>query len=224
MQAIKGLKLFIVVVCHLGFLEGAWAGATPPVEGDSKTASAKDANPTNQPPISVAVKFEGGPGQISTSRAYITAGTNKFAFLVPSEYKLTCADSQKVTLMKGDGSCLISVRVIGSFVGASKAFDGAAARELVLEEHPDATITTEFGMSAANASGPAFEIRWGSGAVARASRVGFVPLRAGVIEFSLDASLNNLGPSLGDLNYLVVTFRASDENGKLEATPLSDKL
>jgi hypothetical protein len=95
---------------------------------------------------------------------------------------------------------------------------------LLTEEHPDGIITTEFGMSAANASGPAFEIAWGSGALERASRVGFVPLPAGVIEFSVDASPKKLGPSLGDLNYVVLTFRASDENGKLEATPLSEKL
>src|ERR1051325_11165075 len=126
--------------------------------------------------------------------------------------------------MKGDGSALISVRLIGSMTGADKPFDGAAARRLLAEEHPDATVETEFGMTAANSSGPAFEILWGSGVLARASRVGFVPLRAGIIEFSVDASPRNLGPSLGDLNSIILTFRASDESGKLEATPLSDKL
>lgn len=127
-------------------------------------------------------------------------------------------------MVKADGSCVISVRVIALTARAIKAFDGAAARALLAEEHPDGTITTEFGMSAANASGPAFEIVWGTGVLARTSRVGFVPLPAGVIEFSVDAGPKNLGPSLGDLNYIVLTFRASDENGKLEATPLSNKL
>jgi hypothetical protein len=223
MRAIRTLKLFIVVVCQAAFLEGAWAGTTAALDGDSKTP-AKDAMATNQIPISVAVKFEGGPGQIPTSRAYITAGTNKFAFLVPDEYKLTCSDPQKVTLLKRDGTCLISVRVIGALAGAGKAFDGAAARALIAEEHPDAIITSEFGMSAANATGPAFETQWEFRGVTRGSRVGFVPLRAAVLEFSVDASPNKLGPSLGDLNYVVLTFRASDEAGKLEATPLSDKL
>jgi hypothetical protein len=194
------------------------------VEAESSAPAAKNINPTNQPPISLAVKFEGGPGQIPTHRAYITAGTNRFAFLLPDSFRLSQSDAQKVTMVKGDGSCVISVKVIGLTPGAIKSFDGAAARALLAEEHPDANITTEFGMSAANASGPAFEILWGSDSLARASRVGFVPLRAGVIEFSVDAGPKNLGPSLGDLNYVVLTFRASDENGKLEATPLSDKL
>ena len=222
MRAIKKAISFIVVLSGLGLLADAWAGNA--VEAASKAASVNDSNNTNPPPITVAVKFEGGPGQIPTSRAYITAGTNRFAFLVPDEYKLTSSDPQKITLMKGDGSALISVRVIGLVVAADKSFDGAAARQLLAQEHPDATIQSEFGMMAANSSGPAFEIVWGGGVLARASRIGFVPLRAGVIEFSLDTSPKSLAPSLGDLNYVIVTFRASDENGKLEATPLSDKL
>jgi len=54
--------------------------------------------------------------------------------------------------------------------------------------------------------------------------VGFIPLRAGLLEFSVDSSPRNLGPSLGEFNYVMLTFRASDENGQLAATPLSDRL
>jgi hypothetical protein len=221
MRAIRLSKLVCLTVCEALFAAAAWAGVTP---AESSAATAKNANPTNPPPISVAVKFEGGPGQIPTSRAYITVGTNKFAFLLPGGFRLSQSDAQKVAMVKDDGSCVISLKVISLTPAAIKSFDGAAARALLAEEHPDGTITTEFGMSAANISGPAFEVVWGAGPLARASRIGFVPLRAGVIEFSVDASPKNLTPSLGDLNYVVLTFRASDENGKLEATPLSDKL
>jgi hypothetical protein len=181
-------------------------------------------NTTNQTAIIVALKFEGGPGQIPTTRAYITAGTNKFAFLVPDEFKLASADPQKVTLMKGDGTCLISVRVIGSKPASDKPFDCTAARPLVYEEHRDATIVSEFGMFANGVGGPAFEILWGVGALPRGARVCYIPLRAGLVEFSLDSSPKNLAPSLGDFNYVLLTFRASDENGKLAATPLSDQI
>jgi len=54
--------------------------------------------------------------------------------------------------------------------------------------------------------------------------VGFIPLRAGLLEFRVDSSPKNLGASLGDFNYVMLTFRASDENGKLAATPLSDNI
>lgn len=223
MRAIK-TSIFLAAIFGCAVSHATVTTAAPAEEVDTGAAKLKNSNGTNPPPITVAVKFEGGPGQISTSRAYITAGTNKFAFLVPDEFKLTSSDAQRATLMKPDGSAVITVRVISSLAGSGKEFDGSAARALIYEEHPDATVTTEFGIMAANASGPAFEFFWGAGSVARASRVGFVPLRAGVIEFSLDASPKNLAPALGDFNYLLVTFRASDENGKLEATPLSDRL
>lgn len=224
MRAISITGLACLAVCQGLFAASTWAGVAPFAEAESSGATAKNTNPTNPPPISVQVKFEGGPDQIPANRAYITAGTNKFAFLLPDSFRLSQSDAQKVSMVKRDGSCIISVRVIGLTSSAIKSFDGAAARALLAEEHPDAMISTEFGMSAADASGPAFEILWGAGAMARASRIGFVPLRAGVLEFSVDASPKNLAPSLGDLNYVVLTFRASDENGKLAATPLSDRL
>src|ERR1051325_3321362 len=93
--------------------------------GDASAAGQADAaadkmigNDTNQPPMSVEFKLQGGPGQIPTTRAYITAGTNKFAFLVPDEFKLASAEPQKVTLMKRDGTCLVSVRVVGPTPGS----------------------------------------------------------------------------------------------------------
>lgn len=212
-------------VCQAVLMGGmAFGTEVRGVEAEAGTNWVKNANTTNQPPISVALKFEGGPGQIPTTRAYITAGTNKFAFLVPDEFKLASSDPQRVILMKGDGSCLISVRVIGPKPGSDKPFDAAAAKVLVNEEHPDALITSELGVFVEGVSGPAFEIQWGAGALTRATRVGFIPLRAGLLEFSVDASPKNLGPSLGDFNYVILTFRASDEHGQLAATPLSDRL
>jgi len=225
MQGIRVYSAVGAAVCQIIFAGGIAHGTEArPVEAEYNPASPKNANTTNQSPISVAFKFEGGPGQIPTTRAYITAGTNKFAFLVPGEFKLASSDPQKVTLMKGDGSCLISVRVIGPKPASDKPFDAEAARILLNAEHPDATITSELGMFAEGVGGPAFEMNWGVGVLTRASRVGFIPLRAGLLEFRVDSSPKNLGASLGDFNYVMLTFRASDENGKLAATPLSDNI
>jgi len=231
MQGIRVYSVVCAAICQAIFIGSiALGGEARAVELESSTISFKNANTTdttnttNQPPITVTLKSQGGPGQIPATRAYITAGTNKFAFLVPDEFKLAGCDPQKVTLMKYDGSCLINVRVIGSRPPADKPFDTTAARPLVFEEHRDATITSEFAMYAGGVGGPAFEINWGIGALTRASRVGFIPLRAGLVEFSVDSSPKNLGPSLGDFNYVLLTFRASDENGKLAATPISDQI
>src|SRR5882724_3213030 len=122
----RGIRVYSAVcaaVCQVVFTGGAHGTEARPVEAEASTAPAKNANSTNQTAISVAFKFEGGRGQIPTTRAYITAGTNKFAFLVPGEFKLASSDPQKVTLMKGDGTCLISVRVIGPWPPSDKPFD-----------------------------------------------------------------------------------------------------
>jgi hypothetical protein len=224
MQGTRVYGFICAAVCQVVFTGLAQGTEARPVEAESNTTSIKSASTTNQTAISVAFKFEGGPGQVPTTRAYITAGTNKFAFLVPGEFKFASSDPQKVTLMKADGTSLISVRVIGAKPASDRPFDAAAARMLLNAEHPDATITSEFGMFAEGVRGPAFEINWGVGVLARASRVGFIPLRAGLLEFRVDSSPKNLGASLVDFNYVMLTFRASDENGKLAATPLPDNL
>src|ERR1051326_7470386 len=138
MRAIRVLKFVCVTLCLVLLSATARAGITPAAEAESSATTAKNANPTNPPPISVAVKFEGGPGQIPANRAYITAGTNKFAFLLPDGFRLSQSDAQRVAMVKADGSCIINLRVIGVPPSAIKTFDGAAARALLAEEHPDA--------------------------------------------------------------------------------------
>src|ERR1051326_5895251 len=140
MRAIRVLKFVCVTLCLVLLSATARAGITPAAEAESSATTAKNANPTNPPPITVAVKFEGGPGQIPANRAYITAGTNRFAFLLPGEFRLSQSDSQKVSMVKGDGTCVISVKVIAMTPKAIKGFDGSAARALLAEEHPDATV------------------------------------------------------------------------------------
>src|ERR1043165_2165611 len=120
MQGIRVYGAVCAAVCQVVLTGGLARGTEArPVEVEAaSTTPAKTAKGTNDAAISVAFKFEGGPGQIPTTRAYITAGTNKFAFLVPGEFKLASAEPQKVTLMKRDGSCLISVRVVGPGPGS----------------------------------------------------------------------------------------------------------
>src|SRR6185369_13470974 len=105
----RGIRVYSVVCAAICQTVFSAEFASRAVEFEYNTFSVKNANATNatdianatnQTAIAVALKFEGGPGQIPTTRAYITAGTNRFAFLVPDEFKLASSDSQKVTLMK----------------------------------------------------------------------------------------------------------------------------
>src|SRR2546421_12566361 len=74
---------------------------------------AKTTTPTNAPSrLEVKITSEGGPGQIASSRAYLSSGTNQVAFLVPNGFGLDDADPQKVTLTQ-PGCCTITVRIVG---------------------------------------------------------------------------------------------------------------
>ena len=180
---------------------------------------------TNDPSLNVDVriKAQGGPGQIRTSRAYITVGTNRFAFLVPGGFKIDTSDGQKVTLVRADCACVLSLRILEALPESGLSVD--LCRQKVMQEHPACKIDEEFSLGAGGATGPAFEFRWkGDGGVRRTSRVAYVPLRAAVVEFSLDSSPENYGSMLTHLNYVMLTFRASDPGGNIEPTPLYNNI
>jgi len=173
--------------------------------------------------IEVKVKVESGPGQIPASRAYVTVGTNRFAFLVPGGFKIDSSDAQRVTMVRTDSGCVLSIRVLEAL--PQPGLTPADCREKIAQEHPSCVIEEEFSLAAGNSSGPAFEIRWkGDGGVRRAARIAYVPMRAGVVEFSIDSNPDKFGAMLTHLNYVMLTFRASDLSGKIEPTPLSDKI
>jgi hypothetical protein len=77
MPAIKRFKLITATLLPIWLL--------------ARTAGADDPGWTcasNPPPLRVEVRHEGGPGLSAADRAYVTAGTNKFAFLMPPGYRL----------------------------------------------------------------------------------------------------------------------------------------
>jgi hypothetical protein len=173
--------------------------------------------------IDVRVKLESGPGQIPASRAYITVGTNRFAFLVPGGFKIDTSDGQRVLMVRADCGCVLSIRILETL--SSPGLTADVCRQKILQEHPSCTIDAEFSLAAGNSAGPAFEIRWkGDGGVRRSARIAYVPMYGGVVEFALDSSPEKFGAMLTHLNDVMLTFRASDATGKIEPTPLYDNI
>jgi hypothetical protein len=214
MQAIKRFDLFVVAVLPFWLLAGPASAADP---GWSCA--------TNSPPLQVEVRHEGGPGMAAANRAYVTAGTNKFAFLMPDGFRLETADPQKVTLVSADYNCLLTWRILGPVPPESPDLDPASCRELLLECHPGGKIVEEFTLPALGRRGPAFELRWNAkGGAPRYERVVFIPALAGVLEFSLVSSPEKFKAAQPEFDLLLLSFRASDANGKLVVPVLSDKL
>jgi hypothetical protein len=214
MQAIKRINLIAVTLLPLWLLAGP-AGAAEPAWSCA----------TNAPPLRVEVRHEGGPGLSAANRAYVTAGTNKFAFQLPDGFRLETADPQKVTLVSADYNSLLTWRILGPVPSETPELASAACRELLMERHPGGKIIEEFTLPSLGGRGPAFDVRWNAtGGGPRDERIVFIPALAGVLEFSLVSSPEKFKTAQPELDTLLLTMRASDANGKLVVPVLSDKL
>jgi hypothetical protein len=214
MQAINRFHLIAVTILPF------WLPAGPAGAADLPWGCA-----SNLPPLRVEVRHEGGPGLSAANRAYVTAGTNKFAFQVPVGFRLDTADPQSVTLVSADYNSLLNWRILGPLPAETPELAVASCRELLLERRSGGKILEEFTLAALGQRGPAFDLHWNAkGGTLRRERVAFIPALAGVLEFSLVASPAQFKAALPEFDLLLLSFRASDANGKLVVPMLSDKL
>jgi len=155
------------------------------------------------------------------NRVYISSGSYRFGVELPGGYRVDNLAADQLTMVSKDLSSALGFRVAGKVSDEAKALKPEFYRDLVLEQYPGAKITEEFMMPAACAIGPAFDLQLpGMKGVARSARVTFVPTEAGILQFSITGSAEKVKVSLADFHTLVLTFRASDRNGKLEMPSL----
>lgn len=179
---------------------------------------------TNRSSLTAEVRRETGPGLIPARRAYLAAGTNTFAFVVPSGFDLAAAAGDKIELVNSDRSCLVTLLLLEPPRAFISEADSEAFRPRIASQYPGAEVAEVFALTAAGRSGPAFDLRWHTDGVTRAARVAYVPSAAGILEFSLIASPDKFAQFLPTLHTVMLTFRASGPDGKLDLPLLSDKL
>ena len=173
--------------------------------------------------LSAQLKHEELSGSQVVQRAYIACGTNRFAFVVPPGYRLDGSNPDKIVLSNADCSSYITFQVDGQPGPSIEELQSERCREWVLARYADARILVDFSQSAANHTGPAFDLEWTNSArVVQYARVAYIPSPAGVLEFSLIATAGKFREGQYFLNSVMLTFR-SNEGGKLEIVPLSDK-
>jgi hypothetical protein len=203
-------------VCVLaGVLRVAWLFAA---------GARADDLPALPPPLQVTV-VNAMPRGEPVFRACVTAGTNKFAFLVPGGFRLDANHStpEVISLVSKNYNGWLTLRIAGPMPEGGKELESGPCRELLLSRHPGAKILNEFSLTAAGRSGLAFDLQWEmTGGMMQSMRVAFIPSEVGVLEFSLAASQRAFSKYQGSFNTMLISFRAS-VNGKLEAPPLSDK-
>jgi len=181
-------------------------------------------NASNYTP-SAESRHEEGPGLLPADRAYVRAGTNQFAFLIPAGLKLETWSDGRVALVSRDYSRQIIFRLAGPPEPDGAELDSEAWSQKVMAQHPKANLVRTFSAFADSRRGPAYEIAFveSAGAVRR-GLVAFIPSRVAMLEFSLICSPENFEAARQQFNTVMLTFRSSDPKGELHISPLSDKL
>jgi len=170
--------------------------------------------------LQVSIVYEPVPNLPPVPRAYVTTGTNQFAFVVPEGFRVDASNPETILLTQNDYSCFLTLRIASPAPADPSDVKPDFCRALLSSRFPGAKISEAFSLAAANHSGPAFNLQWTtSGGVAQSARVAFIPSAAGLLEFSLVASPGKFSGGQPPFNSLLLTFR-TNEGGKLEILPL----
>jgi len=148
--------------------------------------------------------------------AFITAGMERFTFLIPELYRVDTSDPTKIKLASPDYSGLIIVGVGGTDAPAGAKMEAEALRARVMATYPDAVIKDEHTAGANGQAAPAIDFSWKTDSgVTRVTRTTFIPTSVGLMEFTLTASPEKFEASLREFNLVMLTFR-SGLNGKFD--------
>jgi hypothetical protein len=167
-------------------------------------------------------RHEASKGQIPVDRGYITAGTNRFGFEIPNGFRLDVSSRDSVALVNRDNSCRLNFRVVNPV--PRTAVEIGECKAAVLAEYPEAKIVEEFSQTAVGRNGPAMDlyVRGPVGTTHRV-RVVFIPSDGGLLEFSVVSTADAFETVKHHFQTLLLTFRASDPDGRLTMPVLPDK-
>jgi hypothetical protein len=190
-----------------GWLSFAAAHAAETVTGELET--------TNSPALTVDV-HRNVEGTFTPYRiAFVTAGTDKFTFLMPEGYRLDTSNPSRVRLASPDFSGLISIGLASEFPLGVR-MDADTLRTQVMTNYSDATIRATTTVCANGQTAPAIDFLWkADSGLTRLTRTTFIPTTGGLMEFTLTASPEKFEASLHELNLIMLTFR-SGVNGKFD--------
>jgi len=191
----------------------------------SAAAADLEAGSAPMPPaLRAEIRTDSEPGSVEARRAFVTAGTNRFAFSVPEGFRLEPSAPDLVSLVSADYHSLLTFRIAAPGAPAGQEPGAALCRAAVLGQHPGAKILRQFTLTAANRTGPAVDAAWSApGGLQRNQRVAFIPARTGTLEFRLVCTTDAFPKAQYDFNFVLLTFRAGDAQGKLDLPRFSNK-
>jgi hypothetical protein len=195
-----------IALCSLGVL--------------NNPAQAQDSAGTPSP-LQVWLRREAAPFVDPRYTAMVTAGKNKFAFLVPDGFYMRGDPaSGTLTLANAEGNCSLTICVLSPGSSDTSDLSADVCREWVLHDYSSGKIVEEFSASTAGGKGPGFDLQWKtSGAVVECKRVLYLSSSAGVLKITATTSSSHFDSLKSVLGRLLMTFRFGAD-GVLKVPPL----
>ena len=154
--------------------------------------------------------------------AFVTAGSDKYTFLVPDRYRVDSSNPTKVKLISPDCSCFIVVG-INSGDSLSGVKTAEALRGYVITNYYDVEFLADQVVCAAGMTAPGVDFNWKADSdIIRTSRTAFFPTATGMLEFTLNTSPEQFQMGLNELNLVMLTFRTGI-NGRFDYVIGSNK-
>lgn len=193
------------------------ASRTHAAEGGDAAVAA-----TNQPAMSVDVHAKVEGSFMPYRYAFVTAGSDKYTFLVPDRYRVDSSNPTKVKLISPDCSCFIVVG-INSGDSVSGVRTAEALRGYVITNYFDVEFLADQVVCAAGMTAPGVDFNWKADSdIIRTARTAFFPTATGMLEFTLNTSPEQFQMGLNELNLVMLTFRTGI-NGRFDYVIGSDK-
>lgn len=164
-------------------------------------------------PLQVALMQEAAEFAVPYYDAFITAGENKFTFVVPQGFRLKGDPAKgRLTLGTLEGDSFISFSILSSGSINGTQMDKEACRALVLKQHTGGKILKECSGGVCGGTGQGFDIVWkATEDLCEYERVVFVPTAFGLFEFTAASGSNAFPQCKANLGLVMTSFRAGTD-------------
>ena len=157
-------------------------------------------------------------GGIQVPTMIVVAEFNKFSFLPPSGWRVTSEASQKrIQLSRPQSGSSITVDLAEESTGQTAERSPEVWLPRITNRFANAKILDQLFLSGLGGLGPALDLEWRatSGSLRRA-RAGVIPFAGGYLECTLTGPAEKVGQDFQALSQLLLSFRQSPLNGRLE--------
>jgi hypothetical protein len=124
--------------------------------------------------------------------------------------------NKKVFVLAPDNAGAMSVQIVPGVDSSTTNFTAETLRPVAVSQFTGGKVVDEGFVNADGKMGPSFDINWRSGTGSTLSRVGFLPMPGGRIEFVFTASPDNFKGNLFFFQKFLLSFRVSGKDGEMK--------